>query len=536
MHTKEWQAVCGFITDACEALSETPKTMRGLFDLITESKPAVIYSWKAGGRSLYLRRDDFRRRTISVARKLVSAHPEKGGIIGLHVAEDVYWPILYWAVLMSGHIPLILDSRRELFDYRSLKDCQGVYCITEDKNYPWIIDPDSLKDSNSEVDSAFFDHLWEDRTFFVLEDAGGTLQIISHDGQSVCEQIFRLRYVYQYNQDMLYPPHLGPMRLLLRVPLCDFFGYLSGVILYPFYGGEVMLSPVSHKAEETLLPGQEHMMTHLCLSPEECEAVRTEIARKAKQLFPRDEERYIAWLNGEVRINDFRVLTRYQSISAKLKKRLLGKNIRCILCVNLPPDTSVSLFFSQFGVFFANGSYLVELGMISMELSCEPEARVKGSAGMLLHGVRCHAQEGDRIRLSVGEHTGKRFSNKAFYPLPDPFPVARKAAMNMHGRLCFIERMDSDEHITAAIDPQLIQKITEIYAEVLNKPAGIIKEDMDFFNDLGGDSLSYFLLLQHLEVVFNTRIGHDERAYFITVRYAAKTLVSNIGRVVANDA
>ncbi len=75
MHTKQWQAVCGFVTDVCESVSGSERTMRALFDLITEDKGRVIYLWNERGRQAYVRRDAFRRSVISVARKLADCLP-----------------------------------------------------------------------------------------------------------------------------------------------------------------------------------------------------------------------------------------------------------------------------------------------------------------------------------------------------------------------------------------------------------------------------------------------------------------------------
>ena len=90
-------------------------------------------------------------------------------------------PICYWAILMSGHVPLLLDSQYELFHYRTMNECSGIYCITNDKNYPNIISPDFIKNSHSEVDSAYFDQLWANETIIVNEKNDGSLQAISHD-------------------------------------------------------------------------------------------------------------------------------------------------------------------------------------------------------------------------------------------------------------------------------------------------------------------------------------------------------------------
>ena len=48
---------------------------------------------------------------------------------------------------------------------------------------------------------------------------------------------------------------------------------------------------------------------------------------------------------------------------------------------------------------------------------------------------------------------------------------------------------------------------------------------MHFFIDLGGDSLSYFMLLQHIEVGYDVHLLPQERIYLTTPQHAAETLM-----------
>ena len=531
MHSKEWQAVCGYITDVCESLNAAGGTMRELFDLVTEERSAAVYSWKENGRFLYMRREDLRRKAVAAARKLLDRVPKGHRMIGLHISDAMYWPVWYWAILMSGHVPLILDPGRELFSYRSLKDCQGAYCITRDRNYGWIIDPDSLKDSASGVDPAFFDGIWADETCFVCEDADGRLSAIIHTGESMRTQALRLRHLYRHDQPLLYPPGMGRMRLMLRAPLHDPFGFLCGMILYPLFAGEVYIAP---QAESALF--RDPAVTHMCLSAEDCERTRDAILREAEKLFPKLSARYAAWLDGRERINDYRVLSRFQAMSAKLGKRIFGRKARCILCAGEYPDTSTAAFFSRFGIFFAGGLCCGPLGLVAMELTGEPEVMSKGSVGELLEGVSGFDAGGGRLLLNCGGPVGRILSNGALRDPDMPFPLPVKARFNQHGRLCLEERAARESAAPAAADPETVDKLKEIYALVLGRPAGIIGENMDFFGDLGGDSLTYFLLLQHIEAAFGVRIPNDERSYFVTVRFAAETLSNDERKVATNDA
>ena len=525
MHTKQWQAVCGYVTDVCESVSGSGGTMRELFDLITEDKNSVIYSWTENGRPLYIRRDAFRRKVVSVARKLADCLPDAHGVIGLHLENGPYWPVFYWAILMSGHTPLILDSRHELFYYRSLQAVSGVRVITEDKNYPSVLSPEILKNSRSDVDPAYFDRLWADETLFVGEQEDGTLRLISRSGLALGRQLLRLRHVYQYNQAMFHPDQFGRMRMSVSLPFSDLFGFLCGMVFYPCFGCEQHISAPDADAGRYLASCRSLAVTHLCVSAETCAGMTALVTQQAEKSFPRDASRYLAWLRGEERINDFRILSRFMSFSAKIMKAVFGKKIRCVLCTDPALDETAPHLFTRLGVFFGNGYCVPELGLVSMELSADPEVRIKGSAGILLNGIVGMVLDGRNLMLDCGSDAGQYCTPEGYQPFPSPFPVGARVAFDRNNRLLIAQ--DHAKQSSGAqqkADPETVLKMRELYAAVLNKPLDIIDEDMDFFAALGGDSLSYFLLLQHIELLFGIQIKPEERIYFSTARYAAETL------------
>lgn len=524
MHTKQWQTVCGFVTDICESVASSERTMRDLFDLITEDKGKVIYSWYEGTRQAYIRRDAFRRSVISVARKLVDCLPDQHGIVGLHIDNDSFWPICYWAILMSGHVPLLLDSQYELFHYRTMNECSGIYCITNDKNYPNIISPDFIKNSHSEVDSAYFDQLWANETIIVNEKNDGSLQAISHDGLSVSEQILRLSRVYQYNLSMLYPSYMGPAKVSIFQSFSDYFSFLCGIILYPCFNYELYLPGENEDIQHYFTSSKALSVTHHCISGKSCNEIIASVIKQIKKTFPKDATRYIAWLSGTERINDYRILAKYMSMSSKIRKTVFGKKIRCMLCADNDLDSFASHFFNQLGIFFGRGYWVPELGLISMELSCEAEARAKNSVGILLKGVVGMLMEDGRLVLDCGDNIGQLITSNGKEKIPSPFTIADKATFDQHNRLCILCNDQAVKPQKSQADPETIQKIRELYATVLEKPLEIIEEDMDFFSALGGDSLSYFLLLQHIELLYGIQIKPEERIYFSTARYAAETL------------
>ena len=304
----------------------------------------------------------------------------------------------------------------------------------------------------------------------------------------------------------------------------DFFGFLCGIIIYPCFNYELYIPDAKENIRQYLASARALSVTHHCISGRKCSEIVSSVITQIEKTFPRDAAGYIAWLRGEERVNDYRTLSRYMSMSSKIRKTVFGKKVRCLLCADNDLDNTSPHFFNQLGVFFGQGYWVPELGLISMELSCDPETRSRNSVGILLKGVVGMLLEDGKLVLDCGDNVGQLVTPNGKEKIPSPFSIAGKAAFDQHNRLCIIRDDQAAKHKNDQADPETIKEIRELYAKVLEKPVEMIEDDMDFFSALGGDSLSYFLLLQHIEFLYGIQIKPEERIYFSTERYAAETL------------
>ncbi|MBR4342510.1 MAG: non-ribosomal peptide synthetase [Lachnospiraceae bacterium] len=523
MHKKQWQAVCGFIVDGCESVADSGRTMKDLYRIITEQKDSALFCVERNGHTIPVRRDEFHRKTVSVAKRIQENIDESHKLICLHMESGFEWAVIFWGILMSGHIPVIFDPKNELFYYRNLPNAEEAYCISREKNYPKAIEPEILLEDPIEMDAAFFDSSWTDEVVFISKDSSQKIRGIIYNGYTLSEQVLRLKRVYRYNAAMLYPPAFGRMKLLLGLPLYDFFGFVMGMLLYPLFGGEVYLKSSAENGTDILKRCKDSSVTHMCIDGKTCNYISEAISQRIKKNFPRHYKHLMGWLTGTERINDFRILSRYAAIALKIKKVILGNNLRCILSTDENMNGYVPRALSQLGIYFGKGYCNTEAGLATMELSPDPAFRSKNSVGTVLDGISARTDEnGFLIFKSACFERCRLLGSKE--KLADTVKIERKTSIDASKRI-HIEKTSADQNESDVItDPKLIIKVRDLYAAVLNRPKEMIGENMDFFSELGGDSLTYFLLLQHIEVTFGVNILPEDRKYMITVRYAAETL------------
>lgn len=74
-----------------------------------------------------------------------------------------------------------------------------------------------------------------------------------------------------------------------------------------------------------------------------------------------------------------------------------------------------------------------------------------------------------------------------------------------------------------------LDALKEIIAEQLNVAVGELKEETEFINDLGADSLDLFELAMAMEEKFEIEIPSEDLAEIISVGDAAKYVEKKLG-------
>nr|MCR5461430.1 acyl carrier protein [bacterium] len=80
----------------------------------------------------------------------------------------------------------------------------------------------------------------------------------------------------------------------------------------------------------------------------------------------------------------------------------------------------------------------------------------------------------------------------------------------------------NDENID--VDKNILNKVIEIMADILNKKKEEIGYDSNFFFDLGGSSLDYYNLISQITTEFKVEIYLDSNSSYYTPKTMAKML------------
>ena len=109
------QADCQRFIDSALLLEKTEQTMRDIYEtmLALHSKETAAIFFNKDGKAAHYDYREYAAKSVSFAKRisvLLKEIPEES-VVGLKVHNCPEWPLLFWALLMNGFTPILVDAR-----------------------------------------------------------------------------------------------------------------------------------------------------------------------------------------------------------------------------------------------------------------------------------------------------------------------------------------------------------------------------------------------------------------------------------------
>ena len=371
-------------------LLNTSRTMEDIFVLSTKrnlKRVAVTYTNNEGKLKKY-KYSLFRKHAFEIASILSNfmIQQPKNVPIVLKAANGPHWGEIFWAILMTGYKPLLVDAKTSKEGTENLiKQGKAVAIITDD-NFTYEVPKFSLKDILEEKHSYEFAPNWENEVIFCSSGTTGDVKLMVFNGENLCHQILAALDFAETSKDLLYPKSMGPLRVLAMIPFHHIFGFIATFLWYFYYGANfVFVRSLAPTEVQTI--SQKCKVTHVFSVPLFWDSLAQGLERK-KALETPAKQKYIDQLIG---YNTGKILKEeagpFKAVQNVLQSKLLGTKIRYCISGGGYLDSKTQTVINGIGYPLYNGYGMTEIGITSVELSPIVELRLKGSIGIPLHGI-----------------------------------------------------------------------------------------------------------------------------------------------------
>ena len=380
-----------FLQSAAQLL-QTSKRMEDIFYFTmkkNERKIAVEYV-NSKGKIKHYKYNKMRSHSYELASALsqyLIQQPKNRPVI-LKCTNSPHWCEIFWAILMCGYKPLLIDARTSKEGTIHVAEMSKALAIVTDDLYQYPFTKISMSDLLEVKHRYSFTPTWENEVIFSSSGTTGDVKLMVFNGENLCNQICCSLEMGKETADIMYPDKMGKVKNLAMIPFHHIFGFVAVFLWYTFYG-KTLVFPSSNAPSDIQYICQKTGVTHVYSVPLFWDSLALTISRKAALEGPQRQElldKMIGYNTGKIDKTEAGIAA---SKAARdiVQKKLLGNKVR--FCISgggfLSRETLTQI--NGLGYNLYDGYGMTEIGVTSVELSPEVEVRLKGRIGKPLHGV-----------------------------------------------------------------------------------------------------------------------------------------------------
>lgn len=391
--------------DKALLLNNTNKTMKDIYDLsIVANKKAKYcqyYNYKNRLKGYSYRKFDHYVKTFAQALTRILRKQEKHQTIVLKVANNPHWGEVFWAILMAGFKPVLIDFRTGHTGTKNLIAQSKACAIISDDLFEYDVEKISIDELRYLNVKTHFTPVWENEVFFCSSGTTGDVKLMVYQGHNLVNQIQAALSMPEETKDLMYP---GTIKILAMIPFHHIFGFVAVFLWFTFFG-KTLIFPVSVAPTDLLNICRKVGITHVFSVPLLWDGVAKGLIRKAEMETPKKRD----LINNLIKYNTKEITKEEAGFAASdlvrriVHKSLLGPKVRyCISGGGYLSDKTQRLI-NGIGYPLYNGYGMTEIGVTSVELSSDVLERMKGTIGHPLYGIQYKIKPSDANNPNSGE-------------------------------------------------------------------------------------------------------------------------------------
>lgn len=382
----EFSSITPFVEDKVNRFSQTDKSFLALYSFMFSERKNVMAEISDGYRIKKITygecADKIEWLKGAVSAKLSGV--EKGSIVGLYMDNGVEWIQIFWALILSGYSPLLVNARLsdELLE-KTFSNYAIKAIVSNGKTFS--VDTYFTADIFAYSGEEKFDSVeCGKEVYFMSSGTSGNLKLCAYTAENffyqVCDSLSIIKNCPQMKEH-----YNGELKNLALLPFYHVFGFIAVYLWFAFFSRTfVFLKDLN---PQTLLNTvKKHKVTHIFAVPLVWDTVYKEAVKKIKA---RGEKTYKKYLTGMKLVKKSPILAKLvQKKFKEIRDNMFGESIRFLISGGSAVSSETLSFFNGIGYHMANGYGMTEIGITSVELSKKAKVLDLGSIGAPFGGTQ----------------------------------------------------------------------------------------------------------------------------------------------------
>ena len=327
---------------------------------------------------------------------------KKEGInrVVLKVANCPSWGEIFWALLMAGFVPVLVDAKLPRENVINLGNQAKAIAIISDDNHEYTLNKIRLDNILQNAKEEMSNPSWANEVIFSSSGTTGDAKLMVFNGENFVNQICCSLKMTEESMTIMYPKKVGQIKILAMIPFHHIFGFVAVFLWYTFYG-TTLVFPKSNTPSDLLSICQKTGITHVYSVPLFWDSLALSIKRKfAMQNEDKQKllEKMMAYNLGEMSAEEAGFASK-KIVADKIKGMILGKHVKYCISGGGYLSNETLRAINGLGYPLYNGYGMTEVGVTSVELSPDVKQRLNGYIGKPLNGVEYKVNEADNELL-----------------------------------------------------------------------------------------------------------------------------------------
>lgn len=364
----------------------------------------------------------------------------KNSYIAIYMENSGEWIVSFWAVLMAGFCPLLINTKTDETINRELMISMNISALISKESFEGFncFYPDNLLSPNISIEPD-----WSDRIVLCSSGTSGTPKMCIFDGASISSQILNSRHILRNNPTIKHN-NKGEATVLAFLPFYHIFGLVSNLMWFSFFGRTLVFLK-DYSPETILSTCKRHGVTHLFAIPLLWNSIASNVKKRAKNM----GSNYYEKLEKGLRISLF-LQNIFPKLGRKFVSKFLFKNVRrylfgdsltfCISGGSFISEETLRII-NGLGYPLYNGYGTTEIGIASANFKLRVKERISGSIGTPFPSVKFKIEnkqlyvKGNSLLLAHIENGTTSFYDNEWFATGDSAYYDYSGNIYINGRL-----------------------------------------------------------------------------------------------------
>lgn len=426
---------------ALRDLNLSDKSFSAIYETVFSFGENVFYE-KIDGNNIVKTTYNQCNSSIKVAARNIKTclgDKDKNSFIAIKLENSGEWIISFWAVLMAGFCPVLVNTRTDDAYIVSILDSLNIIAIISDspfKDYNYINAYEMCVDSGG----TDFVPDWCNQIVLSTSGTSGQPKACLYDGAAISSQIFNSKYVLKKNPTIK-NHYKGQVKLLAFLPFYHIFGLVANLLWFSFFGRTFVF--LRDMAPDTILSTcKRHGVTHIFAIPLLWNSIATNVRKRAvtqgEDIAKKLDKGISLSLFFQTAFPGFGKFISSKILFKNVRRQLFGESVKfCISGGSYIKQDTLKLI-NGLGYPLYNGYGMTEVGITSVELRLRASKRVLGAIGKPFPSAEYKIENGELLIRGNSLFTAYIQNGKTEYRHRDSwFPTKDSAFLDKSGN-CFL--------------------------------------------------------------------------------------------------